>query len=91
MLDLRKCAQCGQDVLWIRSVSGNAIPIDPEPVKDPQEGDLLVIGGVSQSPMGEILTEIFGPERFRHHVRTCPQVKKRQDAAAKLREGKRKP
>ncbi len=83
MFDSGKCAECGQPIIWVMSLSGNPIPIDPEPVKG---GELLIICNRSQPPLGEILTKIYGPEpRYRSHVRTCPKAAKTLEEATKAK------
>lgn len=67
-----RCNQCGADIVWVRLVSGNCIPVDPEPVPD---GELIIITGIIQPPLPSLLDRIFGPEcRYRQHVRSCTQL-----------------
>lgn len=67
------CHQCGQNIIWVKSVSGNCLPVDPEPVRD---GELIIITGIIQPPLPTPLELILGPEcRYRHHLRTCSELR----------------
>ncbi len=67
-----RCNVCGQEVVWVRSISGNVTAVDPEPVEG---GELIIITGVIQPPLSELLGRIFGPStRYRQHLRTCSEL-----------------
>lgn len=67
-----RCNVCGQDIIWVRSISGNVTAVDPEPVPG---GELVIITGIIQPPLDGLSDLIFGPNaRYRHHVRTCHEL-----------------
>lgn len=67
-----RCNMCGADIIWVKSVGGNCLPVDPAPVPD---GELIIITGIIQPPLPSLLDLIFGPEcRYRQHVRSCTQL-----------------
>ncbi len=75
MRDSGHCALCNEPIWWVQSLSGNVQPIDPNPVEN---GELTIICGRTQPPLGETLTKIYGPApRFRSHVRTCKVLNKK--------------
>ena len=67
-----RCNVCGQDIVWVRSLSGNVTAVDVEPVPN---GELTIITGVIQPPLDGLSDLIFGPEsRYTHHSRTCTEL-----------------
>jgi len=76
-----RCNLCGNDIIWVKGASGIAIPVDPEPVRD---GGLIIIMGIVQPPLNDLLDMIHGPDtRYREHVRTCSEL--RSDEAIQQR------
>ena len=77
-----RCNVCGQDVVWVRSVTGNCVPVDPEPVRD---GELTIITGIIQPPLPDLLDLIFGPDcRYRQHARTCSELSTRDGVQQRI-------
>ncbi len=73
--DFRKCGACNREIAWAQTIGGPAVPIDVLPVDG---GELVIITGIIQPPLGEILDRIFGAgDRYTSHTRTCPVLNKK--------------
>lgn len=78
MAEQGKCRMCGRPIVWHRTISGNVIPIDPEPSED---GTVAVVEDIAVTHNDLFSDHIDGP-RYAQHVTTCP-VKKQQRKDAK--------
>lgn len=68
-----RCAMCGEDIIWVKGASGIAIPVNPEPDR---AGSIVIITGVVQPPLNDLLELIFGPDvRYTNHVMTCTELR----------------
>lgn len=67
-----RCNMCGADIVWVRTGASTFIPVDPAPVPG---GELSIIAGIVQPPLGDLLDLIHGPDnRYTQHVRTCSEL-----------------
>jgi len=63
------CRSCGADILWVVTVNGKAMPLDPDPVED---GNVTVEGGIA-TVLGP-LEAVSEPVLYVTHFQGCPDA-----------------
>lgn len=67
-----RCGACGADIVWVQTINGNAVAVDPLPVDG---GELVIITGLIQPPLDGLTEAIFGQSaRYKSHLRTCSDL-----------------
>lgn len=61
---MRPCRSCGAPIQWVWTVTGKAMPLDPEPHPD---GNVELIDGVAHVHSQPC------PDGYLSHFVTCPQ------------------
>lgn len=65
-----ECRDCGREILWARSESGNWTPLDPEPVPPGEGGTFALEDGTAFHVEPEYRE---GADLFVFHGLTCPE------------------
>lgn len=65
-----RCRSCSAPILWVKTASGKATPLDAAPVAD---GEWCVVAGVAVN-VGAAPDLFAPPERYRVHWATCPNA-----------------
>lgn len=63
------CKTCQKPIVWATTLSGQAIPLDPEPRKD---GNIVLINGTAHYATSDALRSM-SPRHVAHFV-TCPNA-----------------
>jgi hypothetical protein len=72
---MANCRFCFQPILWARTASGKAIPLDPEPG---WAGRYEVTEGAKGALFAAIVKgRPDAPNRYRPHMQTCPMRNRR--------------
>jgi len=68
--------RCGAPVLWVRSARGKNLPLDPEPVNDPERGGFVLVDEVAHYVQAGKRAGILadGQEIWEAHFATCPAL-----------------
>jgi len=69
------CKGCGSKIIWVRTIQGKRMPLDPEPVED---------GNIVLMPAGAMVLDAktaglgadVGARRYKSHFATCPAARK---------------
>jgi hypothetical protein len=76
-----RCRYCGQPVVWVRTVTGSMMPINPMP--DPG-GNIIARAAADGGARAAVLNTSMqadpayaGRERFMPHAATCPNMPRR--------------
>lgn len=80
-----KCISCGADIKWIKTVSGRAMPCDPEPVrfladKDNAEETFVMANGAVVRGRRAPDEYPFTYTGYISHFATCPYAKQHRRA-----------
>lgn len=69
---MARCDRCAKTIVWALDMNDLWVPLDPDPLPEVQEGDLVVVGHTARamvvdapSPSDDAL------EKRRDHRRTC--------------------
>jgi hypothetical protein len=61
------CSSCGKPIIWAKTESGKAMPLDPDPSAS---GNLILIGGVVK----HVGRQFTGCSKYTSHFATCAQA-----------------
>lgn len=67
----RQCSSCGAPIVFLETVTGRVMPVDPEPVST---GNLRVVGDRAEAIGGD--PTLFSGDELRYvsHFATCPNA-----------------
>jgi hypothetical protein len=65
---MSRCRSCNAEIIWARTESGKAMPLDAEPTED---GNVKIVGGFAVVGGLQLLDP--GP-RYTSHFATCPNA-----------------
>lgn len=73
MADQGKCRSCGAAILWAKTLSGKAIPLDAEPHPD---GNIALVPAGAMVLTKELVEQgkKIGSKRYRSHFASCPNA-----------------
>ncbi len=65
------CKSCGAAIRWVRTVSGKAMPLDPEPCPD---GNVVIAGDGAALTLANKVAPLQPGPKYKSHYSTCPDA-----------------
>ncbi len=80
---MARCDYCARPIVWaLTEAKGKRMPIDPVPVENPQDGNLVIVesravkrrGRTDRVPVVAVVGPLEAPDQRRYvsHFATCP-------------------
>lgn len=81
----KPCRSCGAPMVFVETIFGKRIPLDPEP--NPEKGNIVIVNGIAVyavSPKRQAearrVAERVGLKLYASHFATCPHAEQHRKA-----------